>query len=155
MVVHAITSRMPLGKGTRPFAPFLLRQHPHIAPVVITEQKNYIVGHVHALLVVFLHFLVECPHLRRLFGWFACCLLNDLTLVGYDALQQFHIGMVAHGFISISTHANGYHVLSVFHTLHSALPELIECLPVGVEIPCSMRLVTSPFLMRLGHRLMV
>ena len=137
VVIHAVTARMTLGESACTLVPLLFRQHTHIAPVVVTEQQNHIVWHIHALLVILLHFLIERPHLRRFLGWLACRFFYQFALIRHDAFQQCHISMVTHRLVTITTHTNRHHIISVLHTLYTTLPEFVQCFLVGIIVPCT------------------
>ena len=121
----------------------------HIAPVVIAEQDEHIVGHLHPLVVVVEHFFVKSPHLRCLSGGPFGHVGNDFPLVGHDTLQQFGVGILAHGLVAVASHGDSHHVVGSFHSLDAFTEETVEVLLVGVIVP------GAPFLSFPGVFLMV
>ena len=128
----------------------------HVAPVVVTQQDEHVVGHTHALVVVVEHLLVECPHLRRLLGGTARHLLDDLTLVLDDALQQLRVGILAHGLVAVATHTDGHDVVSTLHALDALAEELVELRLVLLIVPgAPLATAAGILLMVAGHGLVV
>ena len=128
----------------------------HITPVVVAQQHDDVVGHTHAGIVVVEYFLIECPHLRRLLGRLLGHLLDNLTLVLHNLLQQFGICFGTHGFVTITTHTDGHHILGTLHTLNTLTEELVEFLLILLIVPrAPLATLAGILLMIASHRFMV
>ena len=128
----------------------------HITPVVVAQQHDDIVGHTHAGIIVVEHLFIQGPHLRGLVGGFTGHLLDNLTLVLHNALQQFGVGIGTHRFVAIATHTDGHHVLGTLHALNTLAEELVQLLLVLLVVPgAPLATLTGILLMVAGHRLMV
>ena len=132
------------------------RHAAQVAPVVVAEQHEHIVGHLHALVVIVEHFLIESPHLGHVLGVTACNLLDDSTLVVDNLLQQLGVGIFAHGLVAVATHADGDDVVGILGTLDALTEEAVDDLLVGLIVPRSvLGTMAGPLLMVAGHGLMV
>ena len=148
MVVHA--------PATEVFAFLGIGQTAHIAPVVISQKHNHIIGHTQAFVIVVLHFFIERPHLRGFLGGATGFAGNNLTLIPDDTLQQLGIGIFAHGTIAIATHANGHHIFRIFHAADAFAEELINDLLISNIVPSTILLaVAAPLLMIARHGFVV
>ena len=128
----------------------------HITPVVVTQQHDDVVGHTHAGIIVVEYFLIECPHLRRLFSRLLGHLLDNLTLVLHNLLQQLGIGFGTHGLVTVTTHTDGHHILGTLHTLNTLAEELVEFLLVFLIVPrAPLATLAGILLMIASHRLVV
>ena len=132
------------------------RQTAHVAPVVVAEQYRHIVRHAQSCVVVVLYFFIECPYLWGLVCRFPRHLLDDATLVVDDALQEFRVRTVAHGLVTVATHADGHDIVSTLHALDTLTEETVQILLVRAVVPGAPALaVTGILLMVAGHGLVV
>ena len=133
-----------------------IRHTSHVSPVVVAKQDEHVVGNAHTLIVIVEHFLIQCPHLRCLAGWFSSYLLDDFPLVFHDALKQFGISILTHRLVAVASHADGYDVVGAFHALNAFTEELVEFLLVCLIVPCTpIFSFSSIFLMVASHRFMM
>ena len=146
MIIHAVTTFARLR--------FQVGQFTYIAPVVITEQQRYIVGHSHTFIIIILHFLIKRPYLRSFFSLLTGYLLYDFPLIFHDILQQGDIGIFAHRFIAVATHGKGDHRFPILAAFHPLLPEVAQHGTVRSVIPLSFS-TTFPVLLSLSHRFMM
>ena len=126
-----------------------------VAPVVVAEQEDDVVGHLHAHLIVLLHLLVEGPDLRHVLGLLARGLGDEAALMGHDALHEGHVGLVGHRLIAVAAHTDGDDVLGVLHALDARTPEADQLVAVGVVVPGAASAYTGPLLVGLGAGLVV
>ena len=151
-IVHMVVE----APSTRMLAFLCIRHSAHISPVIITQQNQDIVGHTHTGIIVVEHFFIQCPHLSRLIGRLTRNLLDNLTLILNDTLQQLGIGLSTHCFVTVATHTDGHHILSTFHALDTLTEELVKLLWVLIIVPRSpLSTLTRILLMVTSHRLMV
>ena len=113
------------------------RHSAHIAPVVVAEQHNDVVGHFHSLVIIVEHLFIERPHLWGLVCRLARHFLYDAPLVLYDGLQQACVGILRHCLVAVAAHSDGHHVLGSLHAFYAVAEELVEILLVGGVVPCS------------------
>ncbi len=148
MVIHtptALTSEL-LGS----------RQTAHIAPIIVREENHHIVRHAQALVVVLLHLLIECPHLRGLLGRALCHLADDAALILDHTLQKLDIGLLAHRLVAIATHTDRNQVLRTFGALDTLAEELVNHTAVGLVVPSAIfATLAGPLLVVTGHRFVV
>ena len=131
-------------------------QTTHITPVIGAEQYRHVVRHTKASIVVVLHLFIESPYLWGLVGRLACHLLDDTPLVVDDVLQEFCVRTIAHGLVTVASHADGHDVVGTFHAFDAFTEETVEVLLVCAVVPCPPALtVTGILLVVTGHRLMV
>ena len=148
VVVHA--------KATGMLAFFGIGQTAYVAPVVVAKQHDDVVGHAHTLIVIVEHFLVERPYLRCLLGGSAGDFLDDAALVVDNVFEQFHVGVLAHGFVAIATHTDGHHVFGAFHAFDALAEELVDDFFIGRIVPGTVLLALAcPLLMVACHRFVV
>ena len=132
------------------------RHAAYVAPVVVADEYHHVVRHAESGVVVVLHLLIECPHLRGLLGRLARHVLYNLALVVDDALHQLGVGLVAHGLVAVATHADGHNVLGAVHALDTLAEELVELRLIGLVVPSApLTAMTGILLMVAGHRLVV
>ena len=148
VVVHAEASLTLLGSTK-------FRQTADVAPVVVAQQQDDIVWHLHPLVVEVLHFLIECPHLRHILGFLALHLSEQFALLFYYLLHQPDGGFVFHCLVTVTTHTYGVHRLPRLGTLHTASPEVHHLVVVGGEAPLAVTLAALPVLLGQCHRLVV
>ena len=142
--------------ATRMFTFFGIGYTAHITPVVITQQNKHIVGHTHAGIIVVKHLFIQRPHLCRLISRFLGDVLDNLTLVLHNGLQQFGISLSTHCFVTVATHTDGDHILSILHALNTLTEELVQLLLVLLVVPrAPLATLAGIFLVITGHRLMV
>ena len=127
MIIEAPTARM---------LPFLgIRHTAQVAPVVVAEQDEHVIGHTHALVIVVEYFLIECPYLWGLAGRFPCHLLDNLALVLDDGLQQLCVSILAHRLVAVATHADGHDIVGALHPLDTPTEEAIQVFLVLLIVP--------------------
>ncbi len=145
---------MPQPPGWLAF--FGVGQAAHIAPVVVADEHDDVVGHAQTLVVVVLYFFVEGPYLGRLGSLLTGGPSDDFALVVDDFLEQGHVGFLAHGFVAVAAHAYCDHVLRVLGALYAFGEESVDGLLVGVVVPLSVFFaVAGPLLVVARHWLVV
>ena len=157
-VIHVVVHAPPTG------ALLLLHvgQSPYITPVVVREQYRHVIGHPQSVLIVELHLLVECPHLRTFLGGPSRHLLDDAPLVVDDVLQQGNVllhvvvGITAHGLVAVTAHTDGDEVLRVLGPLHTLAEERVEHLLVRLVVPLAVLVAAAcPLLVVACHGFVV
>ncbi len=129
---------------------------PHVAPVVVAEQQRHVIGHLHALVVIVEHLLVESPHLWRLAGFLASLLGDDFALVADDLGHELGVGLIAHGLVTVAAHADGHDLFRALHALDALTEELLQVVLVLLVVPGAPSLsVAGIFLVVACHGLMV
>ena len=109
----------------------------NVAPVVVAEQHDDVIGHLHALVIVVEHLFVECPHLRSLVCWLSRYFLYDAPLVLNDGLKQTSISVLRHRLVAVATHSYGHNILSSLHAFYAIAEELVKILLVSGIVPCA------------------
>ena len=128
----------------------------HVAPVVIAEQDEHIVGHLHSLVIIVKHFFIKSPYLRSLLGRTLGHISNNLTLVLHDALHQFRIGLFAHRLIAVAAHTNRHDIIRAFHALNTFTKETVQILLVRMIVPRAPALTVAGILLMVTcHRFMM
>ena len=143
-------------------------QFADIAPIVVAQKDNHIVGHTQTQIVILLHLLVKCPNLLALIGRTARNIGNNFPLIINNILKQAlillivrHILVVvallaAHCSVAIAAHTNGYKVLVVLRALDSLTEKLVDNGFVRRIVPNAVLIaVTHPLLVIARHRLVV
>ena len=130
-----------------------------VAPVVVAEEQQNVVGHGEALVVITLHLGEDGPQLGHFRGVAAVHLLYYVTLSGHHVAQDGHVlgvASVAHGHVAVAAHAYGYYVVVSLVALKSCGEEAVKTGFVGGVVPFS-HLVSPPcvFLVGAHHRLVV
>ena len=103
------------------------RQAAEVAPVVVAPEQGDVVGHAHAVLVVFLHLLVERPDLaarrsHRLFMWLAMMARWSATIFSSSAM----LALLRHGQVAVAAHAERDDAFVVLVALDAFGPELVQ-----------------------------
>src|SRR5690606_38207829 len=161
MVIHAPTPRVV------PFF-FSPRQAAHVAPVVIAQQHDNIIGHPQPHIKITLYFLVYRPNLGSFFGCFSGYFFDNLPLVFDDFLQKFNIILItrhilvvfafraAHWSIAIAAHTDGDQVFGARSPLNPLTEKAVYHFLIRTVIPRPVLLsLPGPLLMVAGHWLVV
>ncbi|MPM70215.1 hypothetical protein SDC9_117168 [bioreactor metagenome] len=151
-IVHMVIQSP--SSGTVTF--FFSWQTTHIAPIVITQKHNNIIGHTHTFIVIIEYLFIKSPHLRSFLSRLARYILNNLSLIFNNSFKKLHVSTIGHGSITIATHTNSNHIFCILHSFYPLLKELIQHLLVGCIIPRTMLIaLSSPFLMIACHWFMM
>ena len=127
-----------------------------VTPVVVAKQNHHVIRNTQAGIVVVLHLLVQGPHLRGLFCRAPRHLLDNLTLLFDDALQQFHICRTTHRLITIAAHSDGHDILAPLYALYALAEEHIQTGAVRAVVPrAPLRTTAGVLLMIAGHGFVV
>lgn len=133
VVIHSPASRVLALLGVGEFA--------DIAPVVVADEHNHIVGHTQAEVIISLHLFIYGPYLLTLLGLMAGHILDNLTLVLEDFAQKVHIVFVArhivvvialfatHRGVAVAAHADCNQVLRTGGTFNALTEKSVDDLP--------------------------
>ena len=152
VIVHARATRtLPLGRGG---------QAAEVAPVVLGPEQRDIVGHAHAVLIKFLHLLVEAPHLRDLRDVRVHLGAQEVALPVDDLLEQLAVRLRAAGRhlgVVRAAQAERDDALVIFIPPHALAPEVLQHVRMLRVVPAADRLLETPvpLLLRAQHRLLV
>ena len=89
------------------------------------------------MIVVFLHFFIEGPDLGNLSSGFAAYTLQYSSLVADDPFKQFNGCALRHGFIPVTSHANGDQAFIRSHPFNTLPPEIPQFFFILFIVPGS------------------